>query len=200
MSPTSMSPKILMIHMKIMKVLKSFPMTPRIRARFDANFIFLFFFCSKFQKMSNRIQFYENVPWRCLYMSVVCYRWWCRRWRRIFQKSSNSRISSKKKPENYFKKNTKFSKPKFSQMDSSVEKLVLGKTQIRYLCQKLEFLTQKNCLNQTIWSKTTILVNKLVVNLTTGQFDHSYLGLVGRRTKNGTERSPIYRTFPIAAN
>ena len=44
MSPTSMSPKILMIHMKIVKVLKSFPMTPRIRARFDANFIFLFLF------------------------------------------------------------------------------------------------------------------------------------------------------------
>ena len=44
-----------------------------------------------------------------------------------FQKSSNSRISSKKKPENYFKKNTKFSKPKFSQMDSSVKKIGIGK-------------------------------------------------------------------------
>ena len=158
LSPTSMSPNFwCYIYMKVTKVLKSFPMTPRIRARFDANFIFLFFVQNSKKKMfqqSKRIQFYENVPWRCLYMSVVCYRWWCRRWRRIFQKSSNSRISSKKKPENYFKKNTKFSKPisNFLKWIPAWKKLVLGKTQIRYLCQKLEFLTQKNCLNQTIWS------------------------------------------------
>ena len=162
---------------------------------------FFSFFVQNSKKMSNRIQFYENVPWRCLYMSVVCYRWWCRRWRRIFQKSSNSRISSKKKPENYFKKNTKFSKPKFSQMDSSVKKIGIGKNPNPISLPKTGIsYPKKNCLNQTIWSKMTILVNKLVVNLTTVQFDHSYLGLVGGRTKNGTERSPIYRTFPIAAN
>ena len=41
-----------------MKVLKSFPMTPRIRARFDANFIFLFFVQNSKKKCFNsRIEF-----------------------------------------------------------------------------------------------------------------------------------------------
>ena len=148
MSPTSMSPKILMIHMKIMKVLKSFPMTPRIRARFDANFIFLFFFVQNSKKMSNRIQFYENVPWRCLYMSVVCYRWWCRRWRRIFQKSSKIlEFHPRKNPKTILRKTQNSQSQNFLKWISAWKNLVLGKTQIRYLCQKLEFLTQKNCLN-----------------------------------------------------
>ena len=106
----------------------------------------------------------------------------------------------RKNPKTILRKTQNSQSQNFLKWIPAWKKLVLGKTQIRYLCQKQEFLTKKNCLNQTIWSKMTILVNKLVVNLTTVQFDHSYLGLVGGRTKNGTERSPIYRTFPIAAN
>ena len=106
----------------------------------------------------------------------------------------------RKNPKTILRKTQNSQSQNFLKWIPAWKKLVLGKTQIRYLCQKQEFLTKKNCLNQTIWSKMTILVNKLVVNLTTVQFDHSYPGLVGGRTKNGTERSPIYRTFPIAAN